>query len=155
MTTWNDVQPGDWVRGRDGALWAVADRRSTGVATARFTMSRKGQPDFVVSSPLSAPGPEIVKTADDMQDAAIAVATEGLGAVMVGVESDGIYACPPEYQEPGALLAHLHILHGNLERAEEPQTLSVLEALHAAQHKSPGSGHLPHHHTPDFLGRNR
>lgn len=152
MATWSEVQVGDWVRGKDGALWGVVDRRGMGVANARFTMRRNGKPDFQVDARLSQPSPEVVRTGQEIEESAISAAASVLGASVMHVEQDGMHFCPPEYAEPGALMAHLHILHGS-QISDGEATLSALETLHTAKHKT--GGHTPHHHTPDYLARNR
>lgn len=156
MATWNEVQVGDWVRGGDGALWGVIDRRSMGAAGARFILRRNGKPDFQKDVSLSAEAPEIVRTGAEMQATAISAVTDVLGGKVLHVETDsesgGVFACPPEFVEPGTLMAHLHILHGSTFSADGEVTLSALEALHAAKHKAGGG--TPHHHTPDYLERN-
>lgn len=157
MATWNDVQVGDWVRGGDGALWGVVLKSRIGTSDGRFILRRNGKPDFQKDVALSAQAPEIVRSADEMLATAVSAVSDVLGGNVLHVESDSesgsIYACPPEFAEPGALMAHLHILHGSTFSPDGEVTLSALEALHAVKHKAGGG--TPHHHTPDYLERNR
>lgn len=153
MTTWNDVQIGDWVRGKDGALWSVADRRVAPAGRFAWTLERKDRKPFVIEYMPSAPGPEIVRSADAMVADAVDVVAETLGGRVLHSEVDGFLACPPEYAEPGALMAHLHILHGSRFSDDGDVTLAALISLHDAKHKA--GGHTPHQHTPDYLKRNR
>jgi len=145
IVDWNDIRVGDVVRGGDGKDWEVAARSGL-----RFVLERSGRRPFSKEMTGSVAR---VSSSDDEVASAIDTFADVLGGEVLHVqEDDEAPACPVDYGQPGALLAHLYIFHGiRVRDVSEDATLTDLAALHKASHDNKGEGFLKHHHRPDYL----
>lgn len=148
--TWQDVSPGDVVRGKDGHDWTVEARRGL-----HFVLVRPGRAPYAAT--MAEGGTvSIVARADALMGEAISALSGPLGADVLHVETeDAPPACPPEYDAPGPFLAHLYVLHGvRFDGVDPDATLTDLNALHTDAHNTKGVGYIDHLHTPDWITLN-
>lgn len=149
MTPWIDVVPGDVVRGGDGHDWTVTARNGS-----VFILNREGRrAPFAKSMTGSV---EVVSRAEDSMRGAVGEIASTLGGeILHRQEDDEPPACPAAYRHPGALMAHLYILHGvRYAGVKDEPTLDELEKMHEDAHAEKNDGYIHHHHRQDVLAIN-
>jgi len=144
--SWSRLRDGTEVEDKNGVVWRVRfspDRKR--VQLKGVTVNQ----ETVIDTP---PGrvklhtlPEIPGV--DETELAKHVVKSIVGGVVVADTVDGKNFCPATWEHPGALLAHLYVLHG-LDVSEVPQELPALLALHEKDHEERrgGSRFQPHEH---------
>lgn len=145
MTTWSEIEVGDVIQGKDGKAWEI-----TAKLNHTFTLARNGAAPY-----RGTPHGEVTRLLSKraVMERAVAVTQVRLGGVVAAVkDEDGIYQTPVDFSEPGALHAHVYILHGG-ELHGPADYLPDLLSEHANLHKpaEKAKGWVPHHHNPDFL----
>jgi hypothetical protein len=130
---WDDVEPLDVV------LSAVNGQRYLVLARIGGKIILKDEGGAQVSLPIPSGSVKRVSAMSAMRDAQQA-ATLTLGALPL---------CPPDYDEPAVLLAHLYVLHGmSFEEDSDVDSMAVLTKRHNADHDNDLD--RQHRHDPAF-----
>lgn len=149
MINWSYLQPGDLVLGGDGFTWKLERIGKAKDGKYPVTLTRDGRKPF--STHVSGQVQAVWTAAQEMERAEALVQVQLGGETVARKGPNGVYLAPSAFTDPGSLLAHAYIFHG--ETGDGTASLDALRKWHDDLHKKADG--TPHHHDPDFYKANR
>jgi hypothetical protein len=142
---WKEIHVGDVVELRE-KRWNVTREDGT-----QLTVERDGSRPYTSTRPVG----KVVRvlTANAAMDVAESIVVTRLGGRTESRRTGtGAWTCPLDYPEPGSLLAHLMVFHGEIPEPT-PDSLRELEKIHGLRHDPVNrtEAYEPHVHDPNFL----